>query len=100
MRRPLQECWRALRAPTLKMSPGSALVLLSAAGTVLAAMLWLEVGVAAAAITYAITLGALLMVLYRHARAEGRAMNREHGALANDSHGTPDHATKKIVSPR
>lgn len=84
----------------LKMSPGSALVLLSAAGTVLAAMLWLEFGLAAAALTYAVTLGVLLMILYRHARAETRAMKREHGPLANDNRGTPDHATKKIVSPR
>jgi len=100
MRRLLQECWRALRAPLLKMSPGSALVLLSAAGTLLAAILWLEVGLAAAAITYAVTLGALLTILYRHSRAEARAMKHAHGPVANDRLSTSDRATKKIVSSR
>lgn len=100
MRRLLRECWRALRAPPLKMSPGSALVLLSAAGTVLAAILWLEVGVAAAAITYAITLGALLTILYRHSRAEASAVKHAHGSVADDSRTTSDRATKKIVSSR
>jgi len=100
MRRLLQECWRALRAPLLTMSPGSALVLLSAAGTVLAAILWLEVGLAAAAITYAVTLGALLTILYRHSRTEARAMKHANRPVSNDSLSTSDHATKKIVSSR
>ena len=79
------------------MSPGSALVLLSAAGTALAAILWLEVGLAAAAITYAITLGALLTILHRHSRAEARAMKHPPRRVANDGLSTSDHANKKIV---
>lgn len=100
MRQLLRECWRALRAPILKLSPGSALVLLSAAGTVLAAILWLEVSLAAAAATYALTLGVALTILYRHSRAEARAMKRAQDLLTSQSRGTSDRATKKIVSSR
>ena len=101
MRRLLQECWRALRVPALKLSPGSALVLLSVAGTLLAAILWLEVSLTAAAITYAVTLGAALMILHRQSRIEAGAMKREQGPVANESRGTSDCATsKKIISSR
>jgi hypothetical protein len=85
----------------LKLSPGSALVLLSMAGTLLAAILWLEVGLTAAAITYAVTLGAAMMILHRQSRIEARAMKREQGHVTSETCGTSDCATsKKIVSSR
>jgi hypothetical protein len=100
MRRLLPECWRALRAPVLKLSPGSALVLVSVAGTLLAAILWLEVSLTAAAITYAVTLGVVLMILYGQSRMEARAMKRAKGDIASGSRGTSDCTTKKIISSR
>jgi hypothetical protein len=94
------EYWRALRIPVLKLRQGSALVLFSVAGTVVAALLWLKLGLAAAAMMYAVTLGAVLMILYRHSRAEAHAMKRTHGLVDNENRGTSDRETKKVISSR
>lgn len=97
MRRPLRQYWRARHVRMVKLSSGSALALLSVAGTMLAVLLWLEVSLTAAAITYALTLGTSLMILHRRARAEARAAKPADGIVASESRDTTDCETKKIV---
>jgi hypothetical protein len=98
MHRHLRESWLARHM--LRLRPGGALALLSTAGTLLALLLWLEVSVTAAAMTYALTLGAVLLILRRHARAEAREAKRTHETVGNDHESAGDRRAKKIVSSR
>jgi hypothetical protein len=92
---------RAVHAHTLKVRPGIVLMLLSAAGTMLAVLLWLKVGLTAAAITYALTLGAVQIILRGRARAEARdARHAGKEIVGNESVHAADSTTKKVASSR
>jgi hypothetical protein len=92
---------RAVHAHTLKVRPGIVLMLLSAAGTMLAVLLWLKVGLTAAAITYALTLGAVQIILRGRARAEARdARHAAKEIVGNESVHAADSTTKKVASSR
>lgn len=54
----------SLKCPYVRA--GNRLVVLSVVGTTLAVLLWLAVSLTAGAIVYALTLGAVLLILRRH----------------------------------
>lgn len=94
----LLSCWQACRVVVHRLSTGGMLVLLGAAGTTTAALLWLEVGLTVAAIAYALILALFLFIIHHLASAEARSAPATYEIISENERQSPESPSKKVTS--